>query len=77
MASCLQHFRCGLSVSLSFLLFIPLFSPGYHERPIYGLSWCPQTALLATACGDNFVRVFREVKCAEKESKKHPFPLIS
>lgn len=33
---------------------------GYHERPIYDISWCHLTDLLVTACGDNCIRVFKE-----------------
>lgn len=31
-----------------------------HPRPVYDVAWCPKTGLLATACGDNGVRVFIE-----------------
>ncbi|XP_077524393.1 cytosolic iron-sulfur assembly component 1 [Amblyomma americanum] len=31
-----------------------------HPRPVYSVSWCPLTGLLATGCGDNGVRVFVE-----------------
>lgn len=34
--------------------------PGLHARPVYSVSWCPKTGLLATGCGDNGVRVFAE-----------------
>ncbi|GIX80694.1 probable cytosolic iron-sulfur protein assembly protein Ciao1 [Caerostris extrusa] len=33
---------------------------GYHERAIYDISWCPLTDLIATACADNCIRVFKE-----------------
>lgn len=33
---------------------------GYHTRTIYDISWCHSTGLLATACGDDIVRVFKE-----------------
>ncbi|XP_022698034.1 probable cytosolic iron-sulfur protein assembly protein CIAO1 [Varroa jacobsoni] len=31
---------------------------GFHPRPIYTVSWCPNTGLIATGCGDNNVRIF-------------------
>lgn len=33
---------------------------GYHSRSIYDVAWCKKTGLLATACGDDIIRVFRE-----------------
>ncbi|XP_076050827.1 cytosolic iron-sulfur assembly component 1 [Oratosquilla oratoria] len=33
---------------------------GYHERPIYDVAWCSVTGLLATACGDDCIRIFLE-----------------
>ncbi|CAG9862446.1 unnamed protein product [Phyllotreta striolata] len=33
---------------------------GYHERTIYDISWCRLTGLIATASGDDCVRVFKE-----------------
>ncbi|KAJ9600782.1 hypothetical protein L9F63_001062 [Diploptera punctata] len=33
---------------------------GYHSRTIYDISWCHQTELIATACGDNIIRIFKE-----------------
>ena len=33
---------------------------GVHERAIYSISWCHLTGLLATAAGDNAIRIFRE-----------------
>lgn len=49
--------------------------PGLHSRPIYSVSWCPRTGLLATGCGDNGVRVFAEeggswqLKCRESHDQ--------
>lgn len=34
---------------------------GFHSRAVYDISWCKKTGLIATACGDDMVRVFREV----------------
>lgn len=33
---------------------------GMHERAVYDVAWCHQTGLLATACGDDAIRVFGE-----------------
>lgn len=34
---------------------------GFHQRPVYDVDWCRQTGFIATACGDNAVRVFKDV----------------
>ncbi|KAG4078090.1 hypothetical protein HA402_002141 [Bradysia odoriphaga] len=39
---------------------------GHHTRSIYDISWCPQTGLIATACGDDIVRVFKESENSTK-----------
>uniref|UniRef100_A0A914XRF3 Probable cytosolic iron-sulfur protein assembly protein CIAO1 homolog n=1 Tax=Plectus sambesii TaxID=2011161 RepID=A0A914XRF3_9BILA len=31
-----------------------------HQQPIYTVDWCPLTGLIATGCGDNSVRLFRQ-----------------
>ncbi|KAF8782914.1 probable cytosolic iron-sulfur protein assembly protein CIAO1 [Argiope bruennichi] len=41
---------------------------GYHERAIYDVSWCPATDLIATACGDNGIRVFKEAPDSDPHS---------
>ncbi|XP_032433391.1 putative cytosolic iron-sulfur protein assembly protein ciao1 [Xiphophorus hellerii] len=33
---------------------------GYHGRTVYDVAWCELTGALATACGDDAVRVFKE-----------------
>jgi len=33
---------------------------GCHNRPIYDVSWCKLTGAIATACGDDHVRIFCE-----------------
>ncbi|XP_007905631.1 probable cytosolic iron-sulfur protein assembly protein ciao1 [Callorhinchus milii] len=33
---------------------------GYHTRTVYDVSWCPNTGAIATACGDDAIRVFEE-----------------
>lgn len=42
---------------------------GYHSRSVYDISWCKQSGLLATACGDDMVRIFKE---AEGSSPNEP-----
>ena len=32
---------------------------GCHPRAVYDVSWCHQTGLIATACGDDSIRIFR------------------
>lgn len=34
---------------------------GFHTRPIYDIAWCQKTDLIATACGDDIIRIFKEV----------------
>lgn len=33
---------------------------GHHTRTVYDISWCPNTGLIATACGDDAIRIFKE-----------------
>lgn len=33
---------------------------GHHDRVIYDISWCHLTGLIATACGDDAIRIFKE-----------------
>jgi len=33
---------------------------GFHSRPVYDIDWCHETGLIATACGDDAIRVFKE-----------------
>lgn len=40
---------------------------GYHDRPIYDVKWCPQTGLIATACGDDYIRIFRESEVSDPQ----------
>ncbi|TNN86423.1 putative cytosolic iron-sulfur protein assembly protein ciao1 [Liparis tanakae] len=40
---------------------------GYHARTVYDVSWCRLTGALATACGDDSVRVFKEDETADPE----------
>ncbi|XP_068086775.1 probable cytosolic iron-sulfur protein assembly protein Ciao1 [Anabrus simplex] len=34
---------------------------GYHTRAIYDISWCHKTDLIATASGDDSIRIFKEM----------------
>ena len=34
---------------------------GVHSRPIYHLDWCKQTGMVATASGDDAIRIFELV----------------
>lgn len=38
---------------------------GVHSRSVYDVSWCHQTDLIATACGDDSIRIFQvwNLKC--------------
>jgi cytosolic iron-sulfur protein assembly protein CIAO1 len=47
---------------------------GYHNRTIYDISWCKITGLLATACGDNIIRIFKE--CVNSTANQPNFELI-
>lgn len=40
---------------------------GYHSRTVYDISWCRLTGALATACGDDGVRIFKEDETADPE----------
>lgn len=40
---------------------------GFHTRTIYDISWCHETDLIATACGDDIIRIFKETV----DSKPH------
>ncbi|XKL68529.1 hypothetical protein PGB90_004020 [Kerria lacca] len=33
---------------------------GFHSRTIYDISWCHITGLIATACADDSIRIFKE-----------------
>ncbi|NXN16405.1 CIAO1 protein, partial [Indicator maculatus] len=37
---------------------------GYHSRTIYDVAWCHLSGALATACGDDAIRVFEETPAA-------------
>jgi len=39
---------------------------GFHTRPIYDVTWCHLTDLIATACGDNSIRIFKEDNLSDR-----------
>lgn len=41
---------------------------GYHTRTIFDISWCHKTDLIATACGDDNIRIFKEVPNSERNA---------
>jgi len=49
---------------------------GAHERAIYSVSWCHSTGLIATAAGDNAIRVFRENEAALDALNAPSFDLV-
>ncbi|XP_044015397.1 probable cytosolic iron-sulfur protein assembly protein Ciao1 [Aphidius gifuensis] len=42
---------------------------GDHDGPIYDVDWCKNTGLIVTACGDNNIRIYKDIDC-------HNFNLI-
>ncbi|XP_065155314.1 probable cytosolic iron-sulfur protein assembly protein Ciao1 isoform X1 [Atheta coriaria] len=48
---------------------------GYHTRTIYDIHWCKVTGLIATACGDDVVRIFKEDEGSD--SNAPTFSLVS
>lgn len=42
---------------------------GYHERPIYDISWCHLSGCIATAGGDDSLCVFRELPSADPKNQ--------
>lgn len=42
---------------------------GDHDGPIYDVDWCKKTGLIVTACGDNNIRIYKDINC-------HDFNLI-
>lgn len=39
---------------------------GHHTRPIYDVAWCHLTDLIATGCGDNSIRIFKEENISDR-----------
>lgn len=48
---------------------------GYHQNTIYDISWCHLTNMIATACADNAIRLFKEDINSDKDSPT--FSLVS
>ncbi|KAM7080692.1 putative cytosolic iron-sulfur protein assembly protein CIAO1 isoform 2-T2 [Ciconia maguari] len=48
---------------------------GYHTRTIYDVAWCRLTGALATACGDDAIRVFEE--SASSDPRQPTFSLAA
>uniref|UniRef100_A0A224XRQ3 Probable cytosolic iron-sulfur protein assembly protein Ciao1 n=1 Tax=Panstrongylus lignarius TaxID=156445 RepID=A0A224XRQ3_9HEMI len=48
---------------------------GYHSGPIYDVAWCHLTSLIATACADNNIRIFKETE--DSDPNQPTFELIS
>lgn len=46
-----------------------LTSGGEHTRPIYDVSWNEKSGLIATACGDDYIRIFQESKVTDGTDK--------
>lgn len=46
------------------------------DRPIYSVSWCPTTGLLATAAGDNAVRILEESASVHDPRNAPSFDII-
>ncbi|MCL4130792.1 UNVERIFIED_CONTAM: hypothetical protein GTU68_009465 [Idotea baltica] len=40
---------------------------GFHKRTIYDISWCKLTSAIATACGDDCIRIFKENETSSSE----------
>ena len=49
---------------------------GYHKRSIYDVSWNKVTGLIATACGDDHVRIFKETP-ATNPLEQNIFELVT
>jgi WD40 repeat protein len=47
---------------------------GYHQRPIYDVSWSKTNGLIATACGDDHIRIFKEIS-AVNDLERNVFEL--
>lgn len=39
---------------------------GYHDRAIYDVSWSSLTGLIVTACGDDCIRIFKEMESSNE-----------
>lgn len=50
---------------------------GFHERPIYDVSWSPHDGLIATACGDDCIRIFKENTSANSVDGQNTFDCLA
>ena len=41
---------------------------GHHNAPVYDVSWCKLSNLIATACGDDTIRIFKETHDSDMHS---------
>lgn len=48
---------------------------GHHGGPVYDVTWCPLTNAIATACGDDTIRVF--VEAGESDPHAPTFELVT
>ena len=48
---------------------------GYHSRSVYDISWCKLSGLIATACGDDMIRIFKETE--DSDRNQPTFELIA
>ena len=44
---------------------------GHHNRTIYDVDWCKNSDLIATAAGDNSIRIFSEVLGSDPDSPEY------
>ena len=45
---------------------------GFHQRAIYDVDWCHTTGLIASACGDDAIRIFKEDLESSTDPKNAP-----
>lgn len=45
---------------------------GFHSRAVYDLDWCPRSNLIASACGDDAIRIFKEDQLSSADRKNAP-----
>lgn len=48
---------------------------GYHNRTVFDISWCHNTDLIATACADDAIRVFKEA--VDSDPNQPNFELVA
>lgn len=50
---------------------------GYHNRTVYDIDWCHQTGLLATASGDDSIRIFKENESGMDRDNAPSFDMVA